>query len=82
MSDKHSSITSFFERMFDNPIEDRAVEYIVRELESGRALFEILNDPYVRNRIPEDRRVELLESPEVLAAFEAEIKAIPSADSL
>lgn len=73
-------VTNMFSGMFDDVVEERVVEFIVREIGSGRALLEVLDDPYVRNRVSEARRSELLENPEVLEAFEAEIKAMPKLD--
>lgn len=64
---------NFFADFFKNPVYERVVEYIVRELGLDRELFEILEDTFVRNRIPKEQVSELLESPEVLEAFEAEI---------
>lgn len=73
-------VTNMFSGMFDDVVEERVVEFIVREIGAGRALLEVLDDPYVRNRVSEARRSELLENPEVLEAFEAEIKAMPKLD--
>jgi len=58
----------------------RAISYLVRELKRGRPLFEILEDPYVRNRVPQKRRVALLKDESLLAAFEAELRGLPSTD--
>jgi hypothetical protein len=64
----------------DDPLEERAISYLVRELKAGRQLFVILEDPYVRNRIAEDRRHALLEDEQLLAAFEQELRNMPSVD--
>jgi hypothetical protein len=49
--------------------EDFLARYVLREHEHGRALAEILEDPYVRNwSTPEERR-RLLDLPEVVAAL-------------
>jgi hypothetical protein len=56
--------------------EVRTIDYIVRELGCGRELFVILEDPYVRNRIPLERRSALQEDEELLEAFMAEIDAV------
>lgn len=66
----------FFERLFDNPTEERVNEYILREVDLGRPLTEILNDPFVRNRIPEARRTELLQNPEIIEAFTKELNEL------
>jgi hypothetical protein len=57
-------------------MEVRTIEYIVRELESGRELFVILEDPYVRNRTPKERMHALHEDEDVLNAFRAEIELV------
>jgi hypothetical protein len=62
---------------FDDPLETRTIHYLIRALKLGRNLFDVLEDPYVRNRIPEERRVSLLKDEQLLAAFEAELRAMP-----
>lgn len=71
----NESVHNFMTSLFEDPIEERVVEYIVRQIESGRSLFEALEDPYVRNRIPEERRVSLLSDSAVLDSFEKELRA-------
>lgn len=44
-------------------------QYVLREHEGGRALAEILEDPYVRNRSNAEERARLLERPELVAAL-------------
>ena len=61
---------------FDGIIEERAITYIIREMQDGRPLFAILEDPYVRNRIPDERRIALLENEDLLRAFECELRAM------
>jgi len=56
--------------------EVRAIEYAVRELAKRRELFDILEDPYVRNRITPQRRIALKEDEELLEAFKAEIAKV------
>ncbi|MBK5212000.1 MAG: hypothetical protein JJE36_06835 [Coriobacteriia bacterium] len=76
MSDFSRATNEFFERLLANPTEDRVSEYIIREVDLGRSLFDILEDPFVRNRIPEGRRTELLENPEIIDAFAAELATL------
>lgn len=71
--------TNFFADFFKNPVYERVIEYIVREIGLDRELFEILEDTFVRNRIPKEQISELLESPEVLEAFEAELAQLRDA---
>ncbi|MCL2379402.1 MAG: hypothetical protein FWC81_01235 [Coriobacteriia bacterium] len=57
--------------------ESRAIEYIVREMnESGRDLFDVMEDPFVRNRIEPDRRFAIKQDEDLLAAFQAEIDKV------
>ena len=49
--------------------EDRIAVYVIREHERGRALAEILEDPYVRNRCTEAEIARLLDRPEVIHAL-------------
>jgi hypothetical protein len=48
--------------------EEALAAYIVREHRSGRALDEILADPYLKNRSTEEQRLRLLERPDVIRA--------------
>jgi hypothetical protein len=49
--------------------EERLAAYVIREHGRGRAVAEILEDPYVRNRSTEQQRARLLERPEVIRAI-------------
>jgi hypothetical protein len=62
--------------LFLSLMEVRAIEYIVRELAKKRELFEVMDDPYVRNRITPTRRHALQEDEELLEAFKAEIAKV------
>jgi hypothetical protein len=69
------SIRRFLQDLADNPLEERIVEYVVREVRNGRKLSDTLNDPYVRNRLSEERVQRVLGNPEVVAAVEEQISA-------
>jgi hypothetical protein len=65
-------------RFFRNPFsflgatsahEDRVAAYVIREHDRGRSLSDILDDPYVRNRLSPSERARLLERPDVLKAI-------------
>jgi len=49
--------------------EERVAAYVIREHERGRALKEILDDPYVQNRLTPEQRDRLLDRPEVIRAI-------------
>ena len=49
--------------------EDRVSAYVIREHERGRALAEILEDPYVRNRCTPREVERLLDRPELIRAL-------------
>lgn len=51
-----------------SPTERHVERYILREHARGRALNEILEDAYVRNRYSPDQRARLLDRPEIVAA--------------
>jgi hypothetical protein len=53
----------------------RLIEYVVRQLHSGRDLKQVLEDPYVVNRISLVERRALLEEPEVIQAAGDEVLA-------
>jgi hypothetical protein len=49
--------------------EQYLTQYVLREHARGRALQEVLDDPYVRNRSTPEERARLLEQPDVIAAI-------------
>jgi hypothetical protein len=49
--------------------EDRIAAYVIREHDRGRALGDILNDPYVVNRCSKQEIARVLERPEVVRAI-------------
>jgi hypothetical protein len=49
--------------------EERVAAYVIREHERGRDLAEILQDPYVRNRLTPQQTPRLLERPEIVRAI-------------
>jgi hypothetical protein len=48
--------------------EERVAAYVVREHERGRTLADILDDPYVRNRLTPQQTERLLDRPEIVRA--------------
>lgn len=55
--------------------EERVAAYVIREHERGRALAEILEDPYVRNRLTPAEQARLLDRPEVIRAIGDDVVA-------
>lgn len=55
--------------------EERVAVYVIREHGRGRSLHEILDDPYVRNRLTPEERDRLLDRPEVIHAIGDDIVA-------
>ena len=64
-------IGDFFRDLFSRRSDhvDRVAAYVIREHERGRALAEILEDPYVKNRTTPQERERLLDRPEVIRAL-------------
>ena len=48
--------------------EDRVATYVIREHERGRSLEDILNDPYVRNRLTPAQQARLLDRADIIRA--------------
>jgi ribosomal protein L17 len=79
-ADKEAAVPSVTERIqaFLNDlavdaIEERVVEYVIREVHNGRRLTDALADPYVKNRLSEERLAKVLETPEIMTALEEQI---------
>ena len=49
--------------------EERVAAYVIREHERGRSLQEILEDPFVRNRLSPEQRARLLDRPDIIRAI-------------
>lgn len=75
MSTLNERISQFMSDIATDPLEERVIEYVVREVHNGRRLMEVIEDPYVRNRLSEDKRAAVLENPEIVEALETEIRA-------
>ncbi len=71
----NDKLQEFFNDLATDAVEERVIEYVIREVHNGRRLTEVIDDPYVRNRLNDKRRAELLEDAEVIDALEAEIRA-------
>jgi hypothetical protein len=67
------SIQRFLDEIAVDAVEERVVGYVIREVRNGRKLAEALKDPYVRNRLSDEKLAGVLENPEVISALEAEI---------
>lgn len=63
----------FLSDLATDPVEERVIEYVIREVHNGRGLMEVMEDPYVRNRLNESKREGILENSEVITALEDEI---------
>jgi hypothetical protein len=66
-------IRHFFDDLATDPVEERVVEYVVREVHNGRRLMEVIDDPFVKNRLSAEKVENLLQNAEVVDALEAEI---------
>ena len=74
MSSIQERIMGYFEELGTNVERERVIEYLVREIHKGRRLTEIIDDPYVRNRMNDAKRAEILENTEIVEALEQEIR--------
>jgi predicted transcriptional regulator len=68
-------IKQFFQDVASDPVEERVIEYVIREVHNGRRLMEVIEDPFVKNRLSEEKVSGILENAEVVDALEAEIKS-------
>lgn len=67
------AVRQLIEDISSDVVEDRIVHYIIREVQVGRKLAAVLQDPYVRNRLDGDKLDEVLEKAEVIEAVEGEM---------
>ncbi|TDB39048.1 MAG: hypothetical protein D9V44_05130 [Actinobacteria bacterium] len=73
MSTVAEKIQAFLNDLAIDVIEERVVEYVIREVHNGRKLADALHDPYVKNRLSEEKLARVLENPEIGAALEEQI---------
>ncbi len=66
-------LRDFMEDLATDAVEERVLEYVIREVHNGRKLTEALSDPYVKNRLSEDKLAHVLENPEIAMALEEQI---------
>lgn len=69
------SIQKFLDEIATDAVEERVVEYVIREVRNGRKLAEALADPYVKNRLSDEKLAHVLESPELISVLEGEIRS-------
>jgi len=63
-------LRSPFAFLFTRPQKEELVaEYIIREHRDGRALSDILDDAYVKNRVDREHIGRILERPEVVRSL-------------
>jgi hypothetical protein len=67
------SVRKFMDELASDPVEERVVEYVIREVHNGRKLSEALKDPYVRNRLSAEKLDHVLANAEVVSALEEQI---------
>ncbi|HEY3375303.1 MAG TPA: hypothetical protein VGK02_09600 [Candidatus Aquicultor sp.] len=68
------AIQDLVSQMSENILIERMDEYIIRQLKGGRQLSEILEDPYVKDNVDENRLEKVLENKDLMQAFEERIK--------
>jgi hypothetical protein len=73
LSNLFRSLFSFFGTRSSK--EERVAVYVIREHGRGRSLDEILDDPYIRNRLTPREKARLLDRPEVIHAIGDDIVA-------
>ncbi len=66
-------VRQFIQSLATDAVEDRVLEYVVREIHNGRRLMEVIEDPYVRNRLSDEKVQTMLQSSEICDALEEEI---------
>lgn len=64
----------FFEELSVNVVEERVLNYILREVHLGRKLSAIIKDPYILNRLNQEQVNHVLEKPELIEAVENELE--------
>ena len=79
MSDKNEHPARRIEHRFGDLSadvrEERLVRYVIHQIDSGRHVEDIVNDPYVAEHFDVSARGRILEHSEVIKALEARIRS-------
>lgn len=67
-------IKQFFDDLSEDIAGERVLKYIIREIDLGRLLSDILRDPYVKNRLSEEKVEQIISRPEIIQAVEEKIE--------
>ena len=69
-------IRRFIDGLMTRPVKKRMIEYVIREVRSGRDLMDVIRDPYIKNTLNEGQVSSvLIENPEVIDAVEKQIRS-------
>lgn len=66
-------VKALLDELSTDEAEERVLEYVIREINNGRRLSEVLRDPFVRNRLSTERIDHVMENPEIVTALEEQI---------
>ena len=70
-----SAFKNLFSFLFQrSSAEEHVARYVVREHDRGRPLEEILDDRYVQNRLTAEQQKRLLDRPEIIESFSADVR--------
>jgi len=70
-----SDVSKRFRDLTADVREERLVRYVIRQLQLGRHLDDVLRDAYVVDHSMETTRMALLEHPEVIQALEKGLRS-------
>lgn len=68
------SVDSRFRHLSADVREERLVRYVLAQVEDGRHVTDVLNDPYVVEHFGEVARSRILEHPEVIKGIEESMR--------
>jgi hypothetical protein len=68
-----AQLKEFMDDLATDVVEERVVDYAIREVRNGRKLAEVLQDPYVKNRLSDEKVAHVLETPELVTVVEEQI---------
>lgn len=67
------AVRKLLEDLSEDVAEERVVQYVIREVLTGRKASAVIQDPFVRNRLSEERIAHVLATPSVLDAIDRDI---------
>lgn len=70
------SVKHLVESLTKDTVSERVVQYVVDQLDNGKTITEILNNPYIKEKLTDTQRAAILSDPAIAQAELDEVKQV------